>query len=188
MTKKKPFPIYYLSVSEGTTEYNLFAYLKNRFRELFDNSNVKFSDKLEIAEVGIIKGKLGGASNLSSFNSKYNLIKELYPDQKRFFILDNDLADSPKIADVIENSEDLVQFIEYNSEYLLLNFAGKNPKKPSEIKPLKSFRSYCKTEFKEQFGKEASQFQDPDFEKIFQNIDDEEIKKAFPVLFATLQI
>jgi hypothetical protein len=100
--------------------------------------------------------------------------------------LDKDLDDSKIIADAIKKGKDIVQFIEYNSEYLLLNFAGKNPKKPSDFKSLKIFRNYCKTEFKTQFGKEASTFKDPDFEKILNNIDDEEIKKVFSVLFATL--
>ncbi len=83
-------------LSEGTTEYNLFAYLKNRFKELFDNSNIKFSDKVQIPSAGISNGKLNGASDIKSFNSKYKLIKEQYKDQKRFFILDKDLDDSKK--------------------------------------------------------------------------------------------
>ncbi len=79
-----------------------------------------------------------------------------------------------------------MQFIEYNSEYLLLNFAGKNPKKPSDFKSLKIFRNYCKTEFKVKFGKEALTFKDPDFAKILNKVDDDEIKKVFSVIFSTL--
>jgi len=97
--KKKRFQVYHLLVSEGTTEYNLFAYLKNRFRELFDNSNIKFSDKVQIPSAGISNGKLNGASDIKSFKSKYKLIKKFYNNQKRFFILDKDLDDSEKIAD-----------------------------------------------------------------------------------------
>lgn len=188
MDKKKRFQVYHLLVSEGTTEYNLFGYLKNRFRELFDNSNIKFSDKVQIPSAGISNGKLNGASDIKSFNSKYKLIKEQYKDQKRFFILDKDLDDSKKIADAIKKSKDVVQFIEYNSEYLLLNFAGKNPKKPSDFKSLKIFRKYCKDEFKVQFGKEASTFKDPDFAKILNKVDDEKIKEVFSVLFSILEI
>ena len=70
--------------------------------------------------------------------------------------------------------------------YLLLNFAGKNPKKPSDFKSLEIFRNYCKEEFKKQFRKEASTFKDPDFEKILKKVGDEEIKKVFSVLFSTL--
>lgn len=173
-------------MSEGTTEYNLFAYLKNRFRELFDNSNIKFSDKVQIPSAGISNGKLNGASDIKSFKSKYKLIKKFYNNQKRFFILDKDLDDSEKIADSINKGKDIVQFIEYNSEYLLLNFAGKNPKKPSDFKSLEIFRNYCKEEFKKQFRKEASTFKDPDFEKILKKVGDEEIKKVFSVLFSTL--
>jgi hypothetical protein len=180
--KKKRFQVYYLLVSEGTAEYNLFGYLKNRFKDLFDNSNIKFSDTVQIPSAGISNGKLNGASDIKSFNSKYKLIKK-YKDQKRFFILDKDLDDSEEIADAIKKGEDIVQFIEYNSEYLLLNFAEKNPKKPSEFKDLKFFRKYCKDEFKAQFGKEASAFKDQDFEKILNKVGDEEIKKVFSELF-----
>ncbi len=186
MDKKKRFQVYYLLVSEGTTEYNLFGYLKNRFKDLFDDSNIKFSDKVQIPSAGISNGKLNGASNLSDFEEKYKLIKKQYKDQKRFFILDKDLDDSEEIADAIKKGEDIVQFIEYNSEYLLLNFAEKNPKKPSEFKDLKFFRKYCKDEFEAQFGKEASAFKDQDFEKILNKVGDEEIKKVFSVIFSTL--
>jgi len=186
--KKKRFQVYHLLVSEGTTEYNLFGYLKNRFKDLFDDSNIKFSDKVQIPSAGISNGKLNGASDIKSFNSKYKLIKEQYKDQKRFFILDKDLDDSKKIADAIKKGKDVAQFIEYNSEYLLLNFAGKNPKKPSDFKTLKIFRNYCKDEFMAQFKKEASAFKDQDFEKILNKVDDEEIKKVFSVLFSVLEI
>lgn len=188
MTKKKIFQVYHLLVSEGTTEYNLFGYLKNRFKDLFDESNIKFSDKVQIPSVDISNGKLNGASDIKSFNSKYKLIKEQYKDQKRFFILDKDLDDSKKIADAIKKGKDIVQFIEYNSEYLLLNFAGKNPKKPSDFRSLKIFRNYCKTEFKAQFGKEASAFKDQDFAEVLDKVGDEKIKKFFSVLFSILEI
>lgn len=188
MTKKKIFQVYHLLVSEGTTEYNLFAYLKNRFTDLFDDSNIKFSDKVQIPSVGISNGKLNGVSDINSFKKKYKLIKEQYRDQKRFFILDKDLDDSKKIADAIKKGKDIVQFIEYNSEYLLLNFAGKNPKKPSDFKSLKIFRNYCKTEFKAQFGKEASAFKGGDFEKVLNKVYDEEIKKFFSELFSLIAL
>lgn len=188
MTKKKIFQVYHLLVSEGTTEYNFFAYLKTRFTDLFDDSNIKFSDKVQIPSVGISNGKLNGVSDVNSFKKKYQLIKEQYRDQKRFFILDKDLDDSKKIADAIKKGKDIVQFIEYNSEYLLLNFAGKNPKKPSDFKSLKNFRNYCKTEFKAQFKKEASAFKDQDFAKILNKVGDEEIKEVFSVLFSILEI
>lgn len=184
MNQKKKFQVYYLLVSEGTTEYNLFAYLKNRFRELFNNSHIRFSDKVQIPSAGISNGKLNGSSDIKSFNGKYKLIKEQYKDQKRFFILDQDLDDSKKIADAIKKGKDIVQFIEYNSEYLLLNFAGKNPQKPSEFKSLRDFRNYCKTEFIAKFGKKASDFKDQDFANILN--EDEEIKKVFSVLFSIL--
>lgn len=187
MTKKKVFQIYHLLVSEGTTEYNLFGYLKNRFKDLFDESNIKFSDKVQIPSAGISNGKLNGVSDINSFKKKYELIKERYSDQKRFFILDKDIDDSKKIAEAIKKGKDIVQFIEYNSEYLLLNFARKNPKKPSDFKGLKIYRNYCKDEFKAQFGKEASAFKDQDFAKILNKVGDEEIKKNFSVLFSILK-
>ena len=100
--------------------------------------------------------------------------------------LHKDIDDSKKIADAIKTGKDVAQFIEYNSEYLLLNFAGKNPEKPSDFKNLKIFRKYCKNEFVAQFGKEASAFKDQDFEEILNKVGDEEIKKVFSVIFSTL--
>lgn len=191
MTKKKIFPVYYV-LPEGATEYNLFAYLKNRFKDLFDDSNIKFSNKVQISSAGISNGKLNGIESFLSFNSKYKSIKRQYKDRnedrKLFFILDKDLDDSEKIADAVKNGEDIVQFIKYNSEYLLLNFAGKNPRKPSDFESLKIFRKYCKDEFNAQFGKEASAFKDQDFAKILDKVSDEEIKKVFSVLFSILEI
>ena len=73
MSTKKSFDVYYLLVSEGTTEYRLFGYLTtNKFRDRFDASSIKFSDKVEIVEAGISQGKLNGAGNLSSFKAKHN--------------------------------------------------------------------------------------------------------------------
>ena len=71
---------------------------------------------------------------------------------------------------------------------MLLNFAGKNPKKPSDFESLKIFRNYCKTEFEAQFKKEASAFKDQDFAKILNKVGDEKIKKVFSVLFSVLEI
>ena len=102
--------------------------------------------------------------------------------------MDKDLDDSSKIADAIKECEDIVQFIEYNSEYLLLNFADKNLKNPSDFENLKIFRNYCKKEFKTQFKKKASDFKDQDFENILNKVTDEEIKKVFFELFFTLSI
>jgi len=74
MDKKKRFQVYHLLVSEGTTEYNLFAYLKNRFKDLFDDSNIKFSDKVQIPSVGILNGKLNGALQCPRFLNKNSLL------------------------------------------------------------------------------------------------------------------
>lgn len=80
MTKKKIFPVYYV-LAEGATEYNLFAYLKNRFKDLFDDSNINFSDKVQISSAGISNGKLNGIESFLSFNSKYKSIKRQYKDR-----------------------------------------------------------------------------------------------------------
>ena len=37
---------------------------------------------------------------------------------------------------LIKKRGDIVQFMEYNSEYLLLKFAGRNPKNPSDFNNL----------------------------------------------------
>jgi len=67
---KKGFKVYYLLLSEGTTEFNLFAYLtKKRFRALFDNSRVQFSNKVEIIKDGnqiVSQGKLDGVSDIGT--------------------------------------------------------------------------------------------------------------------------
>ena len=124
MNTKKGFKIYYLLLVEGITEFNLFAYLtKNKFRDLFAESSIQFSNKVEIVEVGISRGNLNGAGNIRDFKKKYELIREKYKGQKRFFMLDKDLDDSSKIEKLIKQNGDIVQFMEYNSEYLLLKFS-----------------------------------------------------------------
>ncbi|MFZ2975096.1 MAG: hypothetical protein WA055_00520 [Candidatus Moraniibacteriota bacterium] len=190
MNTKKSFKIYYLLLVEGTTEFNLFAYLtKNKFRDDFEKSNIKFSDKINITDIGISKGKLNGFGNLSSFKRKYNSIKKdiAYKGEKLFFVIDKDLNDSLAIEKLIKENNDIVQFVEYNSEYLLLRFGGKNPKRPSDFTNLADFRNYCKSEFQKQFKKKASEFKDYDFDLVFSNIEDIKIRKSFSELFSTLQ-
>ena len=89
MAKKKAFKIYYLVASEGQTEFNLFAYLKNRFSE-FKTSNIRFSNKIEVLEAGISGGILNGVNGLKGFKSKNELIKQKYPEQHVFYLLDKD--------------------------------------------------------------------------------------------------
>lgn len=49
MKKNKNFKTYYLLLVEGTTEFNLFAYLtKKKFRDEFEKSNIKFSNKVTV--------------------------------------------------------------------------------------------------------------------------------------------
>lgn len=187
MPKRKSFKIYYLLICEGTTEFNLFAYLtRNKFRGLFDKSNIKFSDKVQVVEVGISQGRLNGAGNIGDFKAKYDGIKQKYSGQKLFFVLDKDLDDSSRIEAMIQAGGDIVQFVEYNSEYLLLKLAGKNPKIPSEFKNLKEFRDYSKTEFLKQFGKKACDFKESDLDLIFKTINEEEARASFAEIFSTL--
>lgn len=187
MDTKKSFKIYYLLLAEGATEFNLFAYLtKNKFRVDFEKSNIKFSDKVTITSIDISKGKLNGFGNLSSFKRKYDFIKKKYKGEKLIFFIDKDLEDSDRIETLIKQNGNIVQFVEYNSEYLLLKFSGKNPKKPLDFKNMVGFRFYCKAEFQRQFKKKASELKDPDFDLIFSNIKDAEIRKSFSELFSTL--
>lgn len=192
MDEKKGFNVYYLLLSEGTTESNLFAYLtKVKFRELFSASSVQFRNTVEIIKDGkqiVSQGKLGGVSDITHFKSKHDLIKAKleYKDQKLFYFLDKDIADSSAIEALITKDGDLVQFTEYNSEHLLLRLAGKNPKVPSDFENLMDFRIYCKKEFVKQFGKNAHKFKDTDFDSIFENVKDSDIKNSFPELFSTL--
>lgn len=190
MSIRKSFKIYYLLLVEGATEFNLFAYLtKKKFRDDFEESNIKFSDKVEIIKNGnqiISQGKLDGISSVKDFKIKNALIKKRYPGQTLFFMLDRDLKDSLSIERLIKQDGNIVQFIEYNSEYLLLRFGGKNLKNPSDFTNLNDFRNYCKAEFKRQFKKDASAFKEPDFDLIFNDIEDTEIRKSFSELFSTL--
>jgi hypothetical protein len=190
MSAKKSFKVYYLLLVEGTTEFNLFAYLtKNKFKNLFADSDIQFSNKVEIIENRnqiISQGKLGGIGSIKDFKKKNNLIKARYTGQTLFFVLDKDLDDSSEIEALIKHNGDIVQFLEYNSEYLLLNFIGKNLKNPCDFKNLMEFRAYCKTEFQNQFKKKASEFKDRDFDLIFSNVDDVEIRYSFSELFSTL--
>ena len=183
------FQTYYLIANEGHTEYIIFSYLtKVRFKDLFDKSKIKFSDKIEIAEddIQISKGKLNGISSFKSFEIKNNLIKNKYVGQKIFFILDEDLYHSKKIGKVIKRQGDIIQFIKYNSEYLLLKFSGKTIKDPKDFKNLQEFRDYCKEEFINEFNKEASQLKTPDLDNIFDKVDEIDIRKEFSELFSTL--
>ncbi len=189
MHEKKEFNVYYLVLSEGTTEYNLFAYLTTKkFRESFEKSNIKFSNKVEIVEAGISQGKLNGGGDLSSFKAKYHPIKDdtRYTGQKLFFMIDKDFDDSPQIETLIKNGGDIVQFMEYSSEHLLMRLAGKNPKNPSDFENLKDFRDYCKQEFVKRFGKHAHKFKDADFDLVFNNCTEDEIRVSFSELFSTL--
>jgi len=190
MNTKKSFKIYYLLLVEGTTEFNLFGYLtKKKFRDDFEKSNVKFSDKITITGVNVSRGKLnGGVSNLSSFKGKYNPIKKdsRYKGEKLFFVIDKDFDDSSKVETLIKKDGNIVQFVKYNSEHLLLRFGNKNPKNPSDFNNMGEFKPYCKTEFRKHFKKEASDFKDSDFDLIFSNVKDEEIRKSFSELFSTL--
>jgi len=187
MEKKKGFTIYYLLLCEGTTEYNLFAYLTRvKYRGLFANSNIKFSDKVQIVRSNVSQGKLNGAGNLSSFKAKYDEIKQKYSGQTLFFVLDKDLDDSTQIETLIQSGGDIVQFLIGNSEHLLLRLDGRTPRDTSDFANLKDFRDYCKTEFLKQFGKEAPGFKDADFDLIFSKLSDEEVRTTFVELFATI--
>ena len=187
MGNKRSFDVYYLLVSEGTSEYRLFGYLTTRkFRELFSKSDIKFSDKVELVEIGVSQGRLGGVGNIDDFKSKYALIREKYKGQKRFFVLDKDIDDSIIIGRIIIENGDIVQFLEYNSEHLILRLSRKSPKGPSDFKNLGEFRDYCKSEFQRIFGKKVSDFKDSDFDTVFDSASDDEIQKNFIELFDTL--
>lgn len=191
MNSKRGFKLYYLLLSEGTTEFNLFAYLtKVRFRELFNDSGVQFSNKVEIIKDGnqiVSQGKLDGVSDIKHFKSKHNLIKEKYIGKRLFYFLDKDIDDSLEIETLITKDGGLIQFAEYNSEHLLLRLAGENPKNPADFRNLSTFRDYCKREFKKQFKKEAHKFKDADFKSVFDIPTEDEVKASLSILFSTLE-
>ncbi len=190
MGNKKGFKVYYLLLNEGTTEFNLFAYLtRNKYRELFTGSNIQFSNKVEIIKDGnqiISQGKLDGVSDISHFTAKHILIKEKYENQRLFYFLDKDIDDSTAIETLVLQDGDIVQFLEYNSEHLLLRLAGRSPQNPMDFANLGEFRTYCKKEFVSQFGKNAHKFKDADFELVFNIPTEEEVRASFSELFSTL--
>lgn len=187
MENTKQLSVYKLLLVEGTAEAVIFAYItKNRYRELFSKSTIKFSDGVEIIRDGnqiVSRGNLYGIGDLGVFESKLVMIKDKYPDQKLFFLLDKDLDDSLDIARVIEEGGDMIQFMEHNSEHLLLKFAGKKPKNPDAFNTMKEFRDYTKSEFKKHFKKEAHQMKERDLEPIFDLVSDEDIRSSFSKLF-----
>lgn len=185
----KKLKIHYLLIVEGYTEGKIFAYLtKVKFSQDFNGSNIKFSNKVNITKpsINISQGNLGGCHNLKNFKKKYKAIRSTYPNKKLFFLLDNDMPDSIKIQDLIIKDKNIIQFMEYNSEYLLLKYADKNPRSPTDFPNLKSFRTYIKKKFEKDLKKKASELNDNDFDLIFQNIEDDVIKKDFAELFKTL--
>ena len=104
-----------------------------------------------------------------------------------FFVLDKDLDDSVAIGELIERDGNIVQFVEYNSEHLLLRLGNKNPKNPSHCpNDMGAFRGYCKNEFRQHFGKGAEEFKDKDFDLIFTDVSDEDMRAIFGKLFETL--
>lgn len=189
IASKKSLKVSYFLACEGRTEYRIFSYLKNRFRDDFSISNVDFSDKANIIQGGIdviSNGVIDGIGDKTNFKSKYNIIKEKYKGGIFFFLLDDDLDDSSEIKKIIEKGGDFSQFIKHNSEYLLLKLSGYKLKEPMEFKVSKKFRDYCKTEFFKKFGKKASRINDFDLDNIFQDTPDEEIKRIFNNLFSIL--
>ena len=191
----------YLLFKEGQAEQKLIQYFRyNRFADLFNNSKIKFDEKINISRNGIKiieNGNMLGVSDRVHFESKYIDIVEyddnLYENKQMFFVLDEDIKDSEKIGDFIKSKGKIIQFIKYNIEYLLLELSGIKLKEPNlkdfsdfnnwHNKDWKAYRDYCKVEFKKYFNKEAHEFKDSDFENIFKNHSDEEIKNIFPELF-----
>jgi len=143
MKSKRELKVYCLILCEGKTEFNLFAYLtKNLFKEDFDSSHVQFSNKVEIIKGGrpiVSQGVLLGVSDFRQFKSKHDAIIKKYAKQTLFYLLDNDIDDSNAIGQLILNTGHRVQFLENNSEYLLLKLAGKCPKARGDFKILIAF-------------------------------------------------
>ncbi|MDD4358757.1 MAG: hypothetical protein PHY30_03000 [Candidatus Pacebacteria bacterium] len=183
---KKSLKIHYFLAWEGYTEYKIFSYLtRNRFRGQFLKSDIRFRDAINITqgEIIISNGKLNGVGDKTNFKSKYLILKKYYPDETFFFFLDEDLYDSSEIEQMIKMGGDFVQFIKYNSEYLLLKLSNFNLKNPEDFDRLEDFRQYCKDEFYERFRKKASEMKEAELEQIFKKISEDEIKDIFNELF-----
>lgn len=187
-----PSRTYHFLACEGHTEYVIFSYLtRSRFRERFSkaNTHVEFSDKANVivnAEESISGGKLNGVKSLKHFNLKYSALKVAYPDQTFFFFLDEDLDDSTTIKQAILQGGDFVQFITYNSEYLLLKLSGNNPQDPKTFPTMKAFRDYCKATFLATFSKEASRINERDLDTMLNSRTDAELEVIFSDLFSLI--
>ncbi len=184
--------IYHFLACEGHTEYVIFSYLtRNRFRDRFSraNTNVEFSDKANVivnVDESIYGGKLNGVKSLKHFNLKYVALKVAYPNQTFFFFLDEDLDDSAVIKQVILQGGDFVQFVTFNSEYLLLERSGNNPLNPTAFATMQDFRNYCKEAFLTTFGKEASRINDKDLDVMLANSTDADLEVIFNDLFSLI--
>ncbi len=183
---KKPFKTYYFLAYEGHAEFILFAHLKNRFKKLFEDSNIKFRE-LTDSEV-FSNGKIKGVKSLKDFEEKYLKIKNNneYKDLTFLFFLDEDLYHSPEIGKKISEGGDLIQFIKYNSEFILLKLSGYEIKDISEFKPdFQGFRDYCKEEFRKKHGQDLKYIINDDFlDSILGSIPDETIKENFKTIFS----
>ena len=185
---KKPFKVYYFLAYEGHMEFEIFAYLKERFKNVFIKSNIKFTEKLNVIDENtgeeiVSMGKLNGVGDLRDFKNKYKKIKKDYKDEKILFFIDKDLKESGDIEKEITQGGDVVQFSVYNSEFVLLNLYGHNLLDISEFgSNLKDFRDYCKNEFRNVFGQNVKINYDL-MKKIFGNISDEVIIQKFDVIF-----
>lgn len=181
---KKHFKVHYFLAYEGYAELMIFAYLKNRFRSDFETSNIKFRELTD--SVIFSSGKINGVKNLKDFEDKYTKIKGNYPSERFLFFIDNDLYHSSIIHNKIIIGGDLVQKMQYNSEFLLMSLYGCNLKDISEFgSDFQKFRDYCKNEFLILFGKDLKYIVNDNFlNKILKNVSDETIKQNFDVLFS----
>ena len=181
---KKPFKVYYFLAYEGHTEFVIFAYIKNRFKDVFSKSKVTFREPRNTELFS--NGKLNGVKDLSDFEDKYIRIKKDYENETFLFILDDDLYHSPRIAKKIKEGRDFVQFIKYNSEFMLLRLAGHELKDISEFDSnFQEFRDYSKSEFRRVYGKDLKYIINDDFlDSVMLGLSDEDIKKNFEVIFS----
>ncbi|KKP68645.1 MAG: hypothetical protein UR66_C0004G0045 [Candidatus Moranbacteria bacterium GW2011_GWE1_35_17] len=158
---------------EGEAEINLFGFLKS-----------EYSSKAVVFKKPI---NLYGFNNLDTFKRKYfkcckaqNLKpKKDFLSVQFLFIFDNDLADSEKIKEFLEQEKCYVQQCDPNVEGLILGMVGKKigPNLKTE-----DFRKNCKDKFQKYFGCEAHRLKDKKLQEIFMS------EKDFVDNFPTLHV
>ena len=91
------------------------------------------------------------------------------------FIIDNDLEESQSVYEYIISQDCQCVLLDPNMEGFIFELKGFNIGQNNKTK---LFRAKCKEKFEKEFGKEACDFKDADWAKVFGNTEQEIVNKA----------